>query len=395
VRILWIEDLRASLGLAAKLRGKWDAFSARRLPGAKLSADAAAVVLFTSGSEGTPKGVVLTHRNIVANCAQLSTVIDFNSSDRVFNAMPMFHAFGLTGGTILPLLYGVRTFQYPSPLHYRVVPSLVYDTDATICFGTDTFLNGWAKYAHPYDFYAMRYIFAGAEKVREETKHLFFERFGARILEGYGATETSPVLAMNTAMHSRAGTVGRFLPGIQWRLEPVPGVDVGGRLFVRGPNVMLGYMRPSAPGVIEAPDGGWYDTGDIVDVDAEGYVAIKGRAKRFAKIAGEMVSMTAAETLAATLWPEDQHAVVSVPDVRKGERLVLVTTRGAAEAAELLSFARTRGVPEIMVPRDFLKVAAMPLLGTGKVDYPAIQKLLGSSSSAKADAAEPSEPALS
>ena len=131
--------------------------------------------------------------------------------------MPMFHSFGLTGGTILPLLYGIRTFHYPSPLHYRVVPGLIYDTDSTICFGTDTFLNGWAKYAHAYDFYAMRYIFAGAERVRDETKRLFFERFGARILEGYGATETAPVLAMNTAMHCKAGTVGRFLPGIEWR----------------------------------------------------------------------------------------------------------------------------------------------------------------------------------
>jgi acyl-[acyl-carrier-protein]-phospholipid O-acyltransferase/long-chain-fatty-acid--[acyl-carrier-protein] ligase len=395
VRILWIEDLRASVGRWAKLRGSWDARFAHRLPGTKVSADAPAVVLFTSGSEGTPKGVVLSHRNIIANCAQLSTVIDFNSSDRVFNAMPMFHAFGLTGGTILPLFYGVRTFHYPSPLHYRVVPTLVYDTDATICFGTDTFLNGWAKYAHPYDFYAMRYIFAGAEKVREETKQLFFERFGARILEGYGATETAPVLAMNTAMHSRAGTVGRFLPGIEWRLEPVAGVDVGGRLFVRGPNVMLGYMRPSAPGVIEAPKDGWYDTGDIVVVDAEGYVAIKGRAKRFAKIAGEMVSMTAAESLAASLWPQELHAVVSLPDPRKGERLILVTTRNSAEVAELLAFARSRGVPEIMVPRDLLKLATMPLLATGKVDYPAVQKLVAARGVVSEDVPEPSEAALS
>lgn len=394
VRLLWVEDLRASLTFAAKLRGSWDARFARKMPGAKLSADVPAVVLFTSGSEGTPKGVLLSHRNIVANCAQLSTVIDFTTSDRVFNAMPMFHAFGLTGGTILPLLHGVRTFHYPSPLHYRVVPTLIYDSDATICFGTDTFLNGWAKYAHPYDFYAMRYIFAGAEKVREETKQLFFERFGARILEGYGATETAPVLAMNTAMHARAGTVGRFLPGIEWRLEPVPGVDDGGRLFVRGPNVMLGYMRSSAPGVIEAPKDGWYDTGDIVTVDVEGYVAIKGRAKRFAKIAGEMVSMTAAETLAASLWPEELHAVVSVPDMRKGERLVLVTSRGKAEINELLSFARSRGVPEIMVPRDFIKVSAMPLLATGKVDYPAVHKLVAELQ-VKEVTNEPNEPALS
>ena len=394
VRIVWIEDLRASLGLHAKLRGKWDAFSARRLPGARASADAPAVVLFTSGSEGTPKGVVLSHRNIVANCAQLSTVIDFNSSDRVFNALPMFHSFGLTAGVILPLLYGVRTFHYPSPLHYRVVPGLIYDTDATICFGTDTFLNGWAQYAHAYDFYAMRYIFAGAERVRDETKRLFADRFGVRILEGYGATETAPVLAMNTAMHCRAGTVGRFVPGIEWRLEPVPGVDSGGRLYVRGPNVMLGYMRATAPGQIEPPNAGWHDTGDIVEVDSEGYVAIKGRAKRFAKIGGEMVSMTAAETFAGLLWPDDQHAVLSLPDARKGERLLLVTTRKTANIGELLAHARSRGVPEIMVPRTLMVIDTLPLLGSGKLDYPALQKVAAAQEAPAENKAEVQEALL-
>jgi len=389
VRILWTEDLRASLGLRAKLRGKWDAHFARWLPGAKISTESVAVVLFTSGSEGTPKGVALSHRNIVTNCAQLSTVIDFSGADRVFNAMPMFHAFGLTGGTILPLLYGVRTFHYPSPLHYRVVPGLIYDTDSTICFGTDTFLNGWAKYAHAYDFYAMRYIFAGAERVRDETKRFFFERFGARILEGYGATETAPALAMNTAMHCRAGTVGRFLPGVEWRLLPVPGVETGGRLHVRGANVMLGYMRATSPGQIEALEDGWYDTGDIVELDAEGYVAIKGRAKRFAKIAGEMVSMTAAEGLVCSLWPADQHAVINLPDPRKGERLLLVTTRQTANVSAILAHGRERGVPEIMVPRDVLVVASLPLLGTGKLDYPAIEKLAAAVATVAKDESEP------
>ncbi len=375
LRFIWLEDVRASIGLAQKLRGKWDARRARRLPGASADPNTPAVVLFTSGSEGMPKGVVLSHRNLLANCAQLASVIDFHGGDIVFNAMPMFHAFGLTGGTILPLVSGVRTFHYPSPLHYRVVPALIYDTDATICFGTDTFLNGWARYAHPYDFYAMRYIFAGAEKVREETKRLFADRFGVRILEGYGATETAPVLAINTAMHCRANSVGRFLPGLGWRLDPVPGVDAGGQLHVHGPNVMLGYLRDTAPGVLEPPEGGWYDTGDIVSVDAAGFVTIAGRAKRFAKIGGEMVSMTAAESLVASLWPDAQHAVISLPDPRKGESLLLVTNRADAEVKEILAHARARMVPEIMVPRTILPVASVPLLATGKVDYPTVQRM--------------------
>jgi acyl-[acyl-carrier-protein]-phospholipid O-acyltransferase/long-chain-fatty-acid--[acyl-carrier-protein] ligase len=394
VRFVWLEDLRDAIGLRAKLRAKRDAWGARRLPGASVSPDSAAVVLFTSGSEGSPKGVALSHRNILANCAQLASVIDFNGSDIAFNAMPMFHAFGLTGGTILPLVSGVRTFHYPSPLHYRVVPALIYDSDATICFSTDTFLRGWAHYAHPYDFRAMRYIFAGAEKVAEETRRMFADRFGVRVLEGYGVTETSPVLALNTAMHCRPGTVGRFLPGIEWRLRPVPGVEAGGQLQVRGPTVMLGYLRDSAPGVLEGVAGGWYDTGDIVSVDAAGYVSIVGRVSRFAKIGGEMVSMPAAESLAAALWPDARHAVVSVPDARKGEALLLVTTHAGAAPRDLLAFARGRGVPELMVPRSFQHVGTVPLLATGKVDYPAVEWLVQEARAAAApEAAADAAPA--
>jgi acyl-[acyl-carrier-protein]-phospholipid O-acyltransferase/long-chain-fatty-acid--[acyl-carrier-protein] ligase len=375
VRFIWLEDVRASIGLRAKFRARRDARRARRLPGALAEPDAAAVVLFTSGSEGAPKGVVLSHSNLLVNCAQIASVIDFHGGDIAFNAMPMFHAFGLTGGTVLPLVSGVRSFQYPTPLHYRIVPALIYDTDATICFSTDTFLSGWARYAHPYDFYAMRYIFAGAEKMREETRHLYSDRFGVRVMEGYGATETAPVLALNTAMQNRPGTVGRFLPGIEWRLEPVTGIDTGGRLHVRGPNVMLGYLRETAPNVLEPPDDGWYDTGDIASIDAAGFVTLVGRAKRFAKIGGEMVSMAAAEALVQSLWPDARHAVISVPDARKGESLLLVTTRADAETREILAAARSRMVSEIMVPRAVLCVPTMPLLGTGKVDYPAVQRL--------------------
>ncbi len=371
VRFLWLEDLRADIGTVAKLRGWIDAHTARRLPGARANPDSPAVVLFTSGSEGAPKGVVLSHRNILSNIAQVAAVVDFNAADRVFNAMPMFHSFGLTAATLLPLLSGVRTFFYPSPLHYRIVPELIYDTDSTIAFGTDTFLTGWARFAHPYDFYAVRYIFSGAEKVRDDTRRLYAERFGVRVLEGYGATETAPVLALNTPMHSRPGAAGRLLPGMSYRLDPVEGIAEGGRLVVRGPNVMLGYLRTSAPGEMEPLADGWYDTGDICTVDAEGFITIVARAKRFAKIAGEMVSMPAAETLAASLWPDAAHAVVARPDERKGEALVLLTTQQGATASTLQAHARTRGVAEISVPRVIQIVDALPLLGTGKTDYAA------------------------
>ena len=376
LRFVWLEEIRAELGIFAKLRGMVDARLARRLPGAKVAPDSPGVVLFTSGSEGTPKGVALSHRNILSNCAQVSAVLDFSPRDRVLNAMPMFHSFGLTGGTLLPILNGVGVFFYPSPLHFRIIPEVAYDTECTVVFGTDTFLNGWARFANAYDFRWLRFAVSGAEKLREETRRIFADRFGVRIFEGYGATETAPVLACNTPRQPQAGTVGRLLPLIEHRLEPVPGIETGGRLIVRGPNVMLGYLRAENPGVIEPPVNGWYDTGDIVSFDAQGFVRIEGRVKRFAKIAGEMVSMPAAEALATAVWPDASHAVTAEADPRKGERLVLVTTRSDAEPRVLLAEARARGVPEFMVPREIMTVAKLPLLGTGKIDYPGVAALV-------------------
>lgn len=371
IRVLYLEDLQTKMGLTEKLYGLF----AGRMSELALSltsnakSDDAAVILFTSGSEGTPKGVVLSNKNILSNRYQLASRIDFGPQDIVFNCLPMFHAFGLTGGTLLPLLSGIKVFFYPSPLHYRIVPELIYDTDATILFGTDTFLAGYARFANPYDFYALRYVFAGAEKLKDETRRVWFDKFGVRIFEGYGATETAPVLSVNTAMHYRAGTVGRFMPGIEVKFETVPGIDKGKKLFVKGPNVMMGYMKDDAPGVLQPLQGGWYDTGDIVAVDDDGFITIQGRTKRFAKIAGEMVSLTAVETVLNTIWPGINHAVVSIPDPRKGEMLVLITEHREAELDLLPEHFRRNGLTEISLPRRILKVKQLPLLGTGKTDY--------------------------
>lgn len=363
VTFIWLEDLPRTL--------RWrDVIFPRRLPGRLVAADAPAVVLFTSGTEGVPKCVVLSHRNILANCAQARAVIDFTSADLVFNALPMFHAFGLTVGTLLPLLFGVTTFLYPAPLHYRLVPELIYAYDATIVFSTDTFLAGWARYAHPYDFRSVRYLLAGAEPVKETTRRLYADRFGVRLLEGYGATETAPVLSINTPLRNMPGSVGRFMPGIEWRIEPEEGLEAGGRLWVKGPNVMLGYIGATPP------VDGWYDTGDIVEVDASGYLWIKDRVRRFAKIAGELVPMAIGEALADSVWPGEAHAVVAVPDPGRGERLVLVTSCAVATSDALLDAARKQGIAEIMVPRRVCHLRELPRLGSGKVDYPAVAKML-------------------
>ena len=366
--IVYLEDLRREIGLASKLRALVRGWFARPRENAS-RAHGPAVVLFTSGSEGTPKGVVLSHRNLLANRHQLASVIDVNTKDIVLNALPIFHSFGLTGGLLLPLFAGVRTFLYPSPLHYRTVPELAYGINATILFGTDTFLAGYARVADNYDFYSVRYVFAGAERVKPETRRVWFEKFGIRILEGYGATETAPAIAVNTPMHFKAGTVGRILPGIRHRVEAVPGVSASGRLSVHGPNVMLGYLRVEQPGIVQPPPDGWYDTGDIVDIDAEGFVTIKGRVKRFAKIAGEMVPLGGVEDLVNKVYPKSAHAVVALPDAKKGERLILLTDHADVQRAMLTVAAREAGLPEIFVPRSIVRVAKLPVLGTGKVDY--------------------------
>lgn len=379
VTVRYLEDYRQSL----TLKDKVCAVLATVLPrwfykrySGNPAADSPAVVLFTSGSEGKPKGVVLSHKNIQANRYQLSAKVDFTGQDIVFNALPMFHSFGLTAATLLPLLFGIRVFFYPSPLHYRIVPELIYDTNATIMFGTDTFLSGYAKYAHPYDLYSMRYVFAGAERLKEKTRAVWSEKFGVRIFEGYGATETSPVLSINTPMQHKHGTVGRLLPGISYKIEPVPGIDEGGRLFVQGPNVMVGYVLADNPGVLVPPHEGWYDTGDIVAMDEDGFIAIKGRAKRFAKIGGEMVSLTAVETYVSALWPQHLHAVVSIQDAKKGEQLVLVTTNAEAAREAIVIYTKSQQIPELSIPRKIITTTSMPLLGTGKVDYVSVQALV-------------------
>lgn len=339
--------------------------------------DSPAVVLFTSGSEGTPKGVVLSHANILANHKQLEACINFNARDVVLNFLPMFHSFGFTIGTLLPVLNGMKAFFYPTPLHYSIIPEIAYEINATIMFGTNTFFAAYAKKAHPYDFYNMRYVVAGAEKLQESTRQIWADKFGIRILEGYGATETAPVTSVNTPMDYKAGTVGRFMPDMEYRLEPVPGIEEAGLLHVKGPNIMQGYLLADNPGKLVPPESvygkGWYDTGDVVHVDEDGFISIRGRSKRFAKVSGEMVSLTLVEQLAVKAWPDANHAAVSLPDAKKGEQIILLTTQKNAKVHDLAAVAE--GVAHIALPRKILVVNAVPVMASGKIDYPAATTL--------------------
>ena len=373
--VVWLDDVRKTIGLGDKVFGLMAGLFPKQFR-TPVKPDDAGVILFTSGSFGAPKGVFLSQSNLVANCAQVAQHIDLNPNWVVFNPLPTFHCFGLTGGVLLPMLTGMKAFQYPSPLHAKQIVELLPEVKASIVFATDTFLNQWARVAGPDDFRTLEFVVAGAEKVRDETYHLFNTKFrGLKLLEGYGATEAAPVVAVNHPDRNRPGSVGQMLPGMEWRVEPVPGIPEGGRLYLRGPNVMAGYLSPDDPETVEPLEGGWHDTGDIVDVDEDDYVAILGRAKRFAKIGGEMVSLTAVEGLASAVWPESRHAVVAVPDTRKGERLVLVTDRTDADVARLAAWAKDHGAPELAVPKKIMRVPEVPVLGTGKTDYVSIQRM--------------------
>lgn len=377
VEFLYLEDLRKNIGGGAKLAALLGLI---RLPrAARTAATDTAVVLFTSGSEGVPKGVELTHANLLSNVRQLLATCDLTDHDRMFNALPLFHSFGLTGGLLLPLVRGFPTFLYPSPLHYRIIPMVAYDRNSTVMLATNTFLNLYARRAHPYDFRAIRYLFAGAEKVQEATAAMWAQRFGVRILEGYGATECAPVISVNSPLAPKHGTAGKLLADIEVRLEPVEGVPEGGRLFVRGPNVMKGYLNADAHAKFAAL-GGWYDTGDIVTVDSENFVRIQGRLKRFAKISGEMVSLSAVEDALAGAFPRFgircQVAVIARPDEDKGEKLVAVTNESRLTMDDIRAAVRAKGLPNLAMPRELKVVSAIPKLGTGKTNHRELEKML-------------------
>ena len=376
VEILWLEDIGKALSPFAKVRGVLSSWLARPLHRLfRVKPDDVAVLLFTSGSEGAPKGVALTHANVLANVEQFLRTLELQSDDSLFNPLPVFHSFGMTVGLIAPFAIGMRVFFYPTPLHYKQIPALIRESGSTILIGTDTFAAGWARMAEPGDFAKLRLVVLGAEKIKPATRTLWRERFGIELFEGYGATEAAPVVSANTPLYHRDGTVGRLLPGMSYRIEPVPGLDEGGRLWITGPNVMLGYLRDSAPGVLEKTPEGWHDTGDIVSLDADGYITIRGRAKRFAKIGGEMISLAAVEAYASQVWPDDIHAAVAVADERKGEQIVLVTDRVGADRNALVASAKAHGIPEIMLPKRIVTVAALPMLATGKTDYLALAQI--------------------
>lgn len=366
--IIYLEEVAATVSVTDRLHGLLQHMVGRT---GKTSPQSR-IVLFTSGTEGRPKGVVLSHRAILSNIDQACSLIDHTPADRMLNALPIFHSFGLMAGTFLPLFNGIETFLYPSPLHYRIVPELAYDFNATLMLGTPTFLAGYGKMAHPYDFYSLRYVLAGGEKLKSTVRDLWLDKFGIRILEGYGITETGPVLSLNTPLSYRRDTVGKFLPGIEWKIEPVDGIEQGGNLLVRGPNLMEGYLL-FEKGFL--PADGWFASGDVVTVDSDGFVTIQARLKRFAKIAGEMINLQLVEELAAACFGQATFAAVSVHDGRKGEKIILISDSLGLDKASMRQYLLQENYSLLQLPADFIQIEKVPVLGSGKPDYLSLQKM--------------------
>ncbi len=375
LNIVYLEDLRTQFSMLDRAWLMGYAIHYPRAAMEETSPELPAVILFTSGSEGKPKGVVHSHKSVLANISQIMAMLDFNPTDKFMMVLPMFHAFGFTG-TLLPIFNGINILIFPSPLQYKVIPEVIYDRGCTVLFATSTFLGNYAKFAHPYDFYKLRLVVAGAEKLNEEVRKVYSEKFGIRVLEGYGSTECAPVLSANTLMANRNGSVGQFVPGLDYKLEPVPGIESGGLLYVRGENVMLGYYLFDQPAQLVAPEAGWYNTGDIVEIDHDGFIHIKGRVKRFAKVAGEMVSLELVEKIANTAAPEHQHAATTQVDVQRGENIILFTTDAALKREDLQVVAKNLGSPEIAIARKIMYVEEIPVLGTGKTDYVTLKQMV-------------------
>ena len=374
-KVIYLEEVGKSISIFAKILALLQ-YKVKYVP-YKATPQDYAVILFTSGSEGAPKAVVLSNQNVISNVWQIATFETLNRRDIVLNSMPVFHSFGLVLGTLYALYQGAKVFLYPSPLHFRVISDLLYELSATVMIGTDTFFRSYAKISHPLDFGSLRLVYAGAEGVKLDTRNLLNERLGTRLMEAYGTTECSPAVAGNNMVFNKFGTIGKLCPGMECRLEKVDGISSGGELVVKGPNVMAGYILADNPGVLVPPHNGWYHTGDVVEIDEIGFITIKDRIKRFAKVGGEMISLKAVENMINSAFEGKDDfccGVVAVPHEQKGEQIVVVTNETTLTTEMLRDFIKQNGYPELYLPRQIIYKDKIPTSATGKVDNVTLKK---------------------
>jgi len=376
INIIYEEDIKASVNILNKVfayvMSYFPNYYYKKICD-NFNNESPAVVLFTAAVNGKTKSVVLTHKNIQASIAQISSVMDFGISDSFFNSMPIFSSLGFVAGVLLPLLRGIKVFVYHSPLHYKMVSELVYDTSSTVLLGTDTFLNGYAKTAHPYDFYSIRYVISGIEKLKEETVKIWEENFGKRIFEAYGTTETSSIISINTPMYFKQYSVGRMLPAMEFKLESTTAFVGASHLLVKGPNVADFYIENKLL-VSKKTEDNWFDTGDIVEIDKDKFIFMKGKSKRFVKFDGEPVSLTELELEIANVWKDSKHALIRVLRNRKKE-IILFTTYKNATKQDLEKIVNEQQIENFIVPDEIVVMENIPITGTGTIDYLKLQEI--------------------
>ena len=374
VNIIYLEDLKTKLSFFRRISfiGK---FILSKNKYKDFNPDKVAVVLYTSGTEGKPKGVELSHNNLNKNREQVISQLPLLDNEKFFVCLPFFHSFGLGIGVLLPVLSGFKVYLYPSPLHYKTVVELIYKTKCTVFFSTNTFLKNYSKHADAETFSHLNMLIAGAEKLEGSTYNFYKEEYNIEILEGYGVTEASPAVSVNIPGKIKKGSVGKILPEIDFKLEKIDGCLEGGKLLIKGDNIMTGYQISKECPSNGLDKDGWYDTGDVALVDQDNYLFIIGRVKRFAKIAGEMISLAQVETYPKILWEENNHAICSIGNSVKGEQLILVTDKLDANLSTLLDFMKEENVTNLHFPKLIKKVKNFPILGSGKIDYKKLQEI--------------------
>ena len=365
-KFIYLEDLKESVKIKDKMCAIFK-FLLRLFIFKNNSCKDIAVILYTSGTESDPKGVGLSHENLYANRMQVIKTLNIEKKEKFFTCLPFFHSFGLGIGVLLPVLSGCKVYLYPTPLHFQTIPKLIEETKSTVFFSTDTFLKKYIPFLKETTFKNLNYLIAGAEKVDVNT-HEKYLQFGTKILEGYGVTEASPAISVNTNEKYKLGSVGKLLPEILYKIEKVDGCKEGGLLYIKGKNVIKNYFGNSKKF-------DWYNTGDIVRIDEEGYLYILGRLKRFAKIAGEMISLAQIEEFPKKIWPDNNSVVCSVKDSNKGEALILLTDNKDADLDVINKSMREAGFSALYVPKNIKIIEELPILGSGKLDYRKIQDI--------------------
>jgi acyl-[acyl-carrier-protein]-phospholipid O-acyltransferase/long-chain-fatty-acid--[acyl-carrier-protein] ligase len=380
--MLCLEDVARDVSTLDKIRGavaasgSADRITRRLLPGDE---EENAVILFTSGSEKDPKAVPLTHANISANLRAFADILDFGPDDVMLANLPLFHVFGLTVNLWLPLERGMTMVTCPNPLEFRSVCGAIREEKVTVMVGTPAFLAGYLQKSEPGDFQSVRLLITGADKCPEALRRGYWDQHHIIVYEGYGTTETSPVISVNTPQHNRPGSVGKALPNVDVRMEHY---DTGeecqvneiGKILVRGPNVMKGYFDDFEATSLHIRHG-WYDTGDMGFQDQDGYLWHVGRLRRFLKIAGEMVSLVKVEDVLEKLLPPDcSCCVVEVPDALRGARIVAAVTQQVDERAIVQQM--TESLPKIALPKQFVVLPELPKMSSGKLDFRKITEMV-------------------